>query len=293
MVVFFRTDKRLPLCLGIGASFIVWVIYMVSFDPKDWTLLAGETRKISANAFTRNVQIDSSAAAVSVYNLAQCPSLTAPVLHEFLLGDFVLSTRKFAEIFIYMNEGSTMDVVASQETDGSTLTIWLFQGETKEKLIRNATRTDVFDNPIREYHTNDAKTHFTYKATRDDIFTIVFFNPSYTEASGDLSYVFMFNLTTYNLKDEEPTCANTTECVIDDPAGCLLVQSQSDDKTAVSVEFVPRRVLIAFLCCAFLALGSMWTISIVNGDENWMLSWHRVDRRAPLSMIRYDRTSCN
>mmetsp|Transcript_9556 Transcript_9556/g.15922 ORF Transcript_9556/g.15922 Transcript_9556/m.15922 type:complete len:424 (+) Transcript_9556:216-1487(+) len=253
-----------PGCPFISFSSIFFMILLIiSGVNEDWTLNAGETRKIQTKA-TLNTKVfvaSNIPDSTSIYTFpGACPPLTGPLVSLESTQDISLAQGDYQYDYFYLNAGSSLDVTVGQES-GATNVI-LVRGLAAVEDSNGQSDDDSFSFEgsllVKKYAGAGQTAHVKYTVRDTDTYVVIYDNASNKHHGSKATVSYNVTLTTYNLEGKEPVsdCAGSLSCQINVGHDCILVRADKEVTVHVSTS---RRwgVLLLFssipiligLCC--------------------------------------------
>ena len=122
-----RNKQRRPnfLCWGLALSLIMGIVLVaLSGIRTEWTLNAGESRRIETPILQRNIIVSSSSSGNShrldamVYDLDECPPLTGPPVTFQDYKNVSVAIGAYEYDYFFLNKGSNIDVQVEHVSSG-------------------------------------------------------------------------------------------------------------------------------------------------------------------------------
>jgi hypothetical protein len=230
---------------GLGAFlslFLILISIAASGMKDDWTMNAGETRRVQPSFFTKAVTITAttgsssssgSSTNVNVYDMPTCPPLTGPIVTMQDSHTLTLGAGDYQYDYFYLNAGSTIQLQVKQQqqknagSSSSSTQVFIFQGQDKLNDLENgnADNQDFDDfarNALvsRSITGSGASANLMYRVKTSDIYILVYDNTS-SSSSSDYHYNynmqsdsvidvdFQLSLTSFDLANHTPMCQET------------------------------------------------------------------------------------
>lgn len=253
-------------CHGLGtflSIFLLLILIASSGMKNDWTMNAGETRRVQPSFFTKSVTITTatgssnsgSSSSVNVYDLTSCPALTGPVVTIQDSHTLTLGAGDYQYDYFYLNAGSTIQlkVMQQQQKTGSSYSsssteVFFFQGQDKLNDLENgnADNQDADDfarNALVQRYISGAgaTASLMYRVKTTDVYILVYDNVSLYSSNMQsvIAVDYQVSLTSFDLSNQTPTCQeeetaggpSLQECVVDysmsgsGNRGCIIVQA--------------------------------------------------------------------
>jgi hypothetical protein len=253
-------------CWGLVLSILVCIVLLaLSGINATWTLNAGESRRIEIPILNRKILLSSSYISSTirldalVYDLKTCPPLTGPPVSLNATRDITLGLGEYQYDYFFLNTGSTIDLTVEQSQGNSI--IYILEGANAlRRLETPSTDDDPFGKDIVVQGQVAAGDNVTlsYKVKQSDIYALVYDNALTTTSDANLTAHYKVEMTTYELKNDEPICNSLRmKCELDHPdrGSCLLVQAyreHSDHSQVVTVKVHGKRSWLQILIYSVL-----------------------------------------